>query len=59
MNDERIENLAKAIWSYYYPNGGCIYATYESLKDCDKELHRKEAIEVAAFLDGEKGLIDC
>lgn len=49
----QIEAMARAIWNYYYPNGGSIYRSYDELREQDKELHRNEARQVAALLDGD------
>lgn len=55
--DQKMEALAKAIWQYYYPNGGSIFKTFESLQEKDKECHRKEARRIARFLNGEAEVV--
>lgn len=55
----KIERLAEALWNYYYPTGGSVYATYASTKEEDKEAMRKEAIAVAEVLDGKAEIIPC
>jgi hypothetical protein len=50
--NSRVERLAEAVWNYYYPEGGSIYADYGILPLSDKEKLRKDAAQIAAFLDG-------
>ena len=58
MNErDRLEKLAKAIWEFYYPNGGSVFRVFEDLSDKDKDVHRNEAREFADFLSGHKILV--
>lgn len=57
INKEQVEELAEAIWRYYYPNGGSRYRTYNSLQDRDKNVHRNEALMVIKYLDGDAEII--
>jgi hypothetical protein len=50
--EEKIENLARSIWEFYYPKGGSVYRTYDSTQEHDKKLLREEAKKVSDFLTG-------
>ena len=48
----KIEKLAKSLWEYYYPNGGSIFQTFESLPYDDKIKLIAEAKNLSLILDG-------
>ena len=53
----KIDKLARAVWEFYYPDGGSRYKTYDSLPQHDKDAHTEDAKKIAAFLEGKADII--